>query len=308
MGSQDSLIVAGKCLLAVNAGSDNVSTFKIVDSETIELVDTFSSGGTYPVSIAHRDGLVYVLNAGQDGTGGNPGSIQGFHLRGYSCRLDSINNGKKRLLQINKGIPLLQTFNETGDLRPPAFPASPAQIGFTPEGNVTVTIKSTNGTDDFFPHQGSINVYYIDEETGGAAEVTQTLVNGLIPFSFAFDGSGNLLLSEAFGGGNLGQPNTGGVSYYENVDSSVPSFLSTANTTQTTTCWVRYNERNSCAFTTNNGGSSITSLTVQNGNVKVLDPVAATLDVPVDLNFSPDQKFLYALVSIMLFSISFLSF
>ena len=57
-------------LIAVNAGSDTVSTFK-VRGDRLQLKDVVPSGGEFPASIAvHRD-LVYVLNSG--GTGDRPG-------------------------------------------------------------------------------------------------------------------------------------------------------------------------------------------------------------------------------------------
>src|SRR5262249_22658984 len=49
-------------LYAVNAGSNTVSVFS-VDGAELNLREIVPSGGTFPVSIAVHDDLVYVLNA-----------------------------------------------------------------------------------------------------------------------------------------------------------------------------------------------------------------------------------------------------
>ena len=75
LASQGSLVrpTDGRLLLAVNAGSDTVSLFR-VHGDHLWLQQVIASGGQFPVSIAvHRD-LVYVLNAG------GAGSVQGYWL------------------------------------------------------------------------------------------------------------------------------------------------------------------------------------------------------------------------------------
>jgi 6-phosphogluconolactonase (cycloisomerase 2 family) len=60
-------------LYAVNAGSNTVSVFSVRGDE-LRLRQVISSGGTFPVSIAVHDHLVFVLNA-LDG-----GSVAGFRV------------------------------------------------------------------------------------------------------------------------------------------------------------------------------------------------------------------------------------
>ena len=67
----------GHWLLVVDAGSNEISVFKV--GSTLTLADKVYSEGTMPVSITIHDNLVYVLNAG-----GTP-DIAGFYLS---------NNGK----------------------------------------------------------------------------------------------------------------------------------------------------------------------------------------------------------------------
>ncbi len=77
LASQGSLVTAdhGRLLLAVNAGSDTVSLFR-VRGDHLRLKQVIASGGDFPVSIAVYRHLVYVLNAGDQG------SVQGYWLGG----------------------------------------------------------------------------------------------------------------------------------------------------------------------------------------------------------------------------------
>ncbi len=64
LGSQGSLVLSEdhRWLLAVNAGSDEISVFKVLPAGLL-LVDVVGSGGDFPVSITIYHDLVYVLNA-----------------------------------------------------------------------------------------------------------------------------------------------------------------------------------------------------------------------------------------------------
>jgi 6-phosphogluconolactonase (cycloisomerase 2 family) len=75
--SQGSLTLSPdhRLLFAVNAGSGTVSSFA-VNGTTLSLLDTISTGGSLPTSVTQVGSLVYVLNAG-----GN-GSVSGFRLLG----------------------------------------------------------------------------------------------------------------------------------------------------------------------------------------------------------------------------------
>ena len=76
----------GRFLLAVDAGSDQVSVLRIRDDGTLKQVTggTVSSGGSQPVSIAIHGDLVYVANAGDDAS-----NYTGFRL-GDNGRLSPI--------------------------------------------------------------------------------------------------------------------------------------------------------------------------------------------------------------------------
>ena len=65
LNSQDSLVATkdGRFLLAVNAGSDELSVLAVT-RDGLKLVDKAPSGGIYPISVAQHKNLVYVLNLG----------------------------------------------------------------------------------------------------------------------------------------------------------------------------------------------------------------------------------------------------
>jgi hypothetical protein len=75
LGSQGAVTLTGdgRQLLAVNAGSNSVSLFR-VRPDGLELEAAVPSGGARPISVTVRDKLVYVLNAG------GAGNIAGFVL------------------------------------------------------------------------------------------------------------------------------------------------------------------------------------------------------------------------------------
>jgi 6-phosphogluconolactonase (cycloisomerase 2 family) len=73
LSAQGAIARDGRWLFAVNAGSNDVSTFDLA-SNPPALVGRAASGGTQPVSVTARDSLVYVLNAG------GAGNVAGFDV------------------------------------------------------------------------------------------------------------------------------------------------------------------------------------------------------------------------------------
>ena len=162
LGNQNGLVLEGSWLAAVNAGSNDVSLFRVNGDGSLSLADRVSSGGTRPISVTISGTLLYVLNAG--GTG----NISGFSVAG---------NGDLTPI--------------AGSTRPLSSGASdPAQIEFAPGGQwVVVTEKGTN----------RISTYAIGPNGVASAGVT-TSSSGATPFGFGFTNSGFLIVSEAFGG------------------------------------------------------------------------------------------------------------
>ena len=117
------MVLIKRFLLAVNAGSDEISVFRVKKNRLI-LVDKINSGGDFPVSLTlHRD-LLYVLNSGGEG------NITGFKL------------GKHGHLTPIRGSTRVLDTADVSDL--PFFLVSPAQVGFSPSGDfLVVTVKGT---------------------------------------------------------------------------------------------------------------------------------------------------------------------
>jgi 6-phosphogluconolactonase len=162
LGSQGAVTLSddGRFLLAVNAGSNQVSIFA-VNGDRLDLLNTVPSGGLMPISVTTHKDLAYVVNAG--GTG----NIAGF-------RIDAT------------GLAPI-----AGSARPLSNgSAGPAQIAFTPDGDaLVVTEKAAN----------AIATYAVDAD-GLAQGPTTTASSGQTPFGFAFAHRSVLIVSEAFGG------------------------------------------------------------------------------------------------------------
>jgi len=75
LGSQGAVTLSddGRLLFAVNAGSNDVSVFR-VGSQELSLLSRTASGGTQPISVTVHRNVVYVLNAG------GAGNITGFTI------------------------------------------------------------------------------------------------------------------------------------------------------------------------------------------------------------------------------------
>ena len=124
LGSQDAVVVSKdrRFLLAVNAGSNSVSSFRIEDHGGLSYVDTVDSGGAMPTSIALRGSLVYVLNAGV------PNNVSGFHLAD-SGALTPIADSARPLSDDS---------------------TAPGQVGFSRDGDtLIVTERGTNRIDTY---------------------------------------------------------------------------------------------------------------------------------------------------------------
>jgi 6-phosphogluconolactonase len=168
LASQGSLILSAnhRWLIAVNAGSDDIAVFRVLE-HGLNPVGTFASGGASPVSLALYGNLLYVLNAGRDTVGP---SIAGFIL--------------------NSDGELTPLAGSTRSLGPGGF----HQVGFNPSGDtLVITQGDPNGAN-------AILVFGVDEDGLPDAAPTVSPSSGLVPFGFIFDSGGHLLVSEAGSG------------------------------------------------------------------------------------------------------------
>ncbi len=166
LGSQGSVILSadGRWLLGVNAGSNDISVFR-VEAGGLTLMDRVPSGGVRPTSLTLYKDLLYVLNAGASG------NITGFTM-----------DAKGKLTAL------------AGSTRPLSGNATaPAQVSFSRDGSMlVVTERATNMIDT-----------YVVGSDGTASGPSVHASSGTTPFGFAFTQQGALIVSEAFGGAAL---------------------------------------------------------------------------------------------------------
>lgn len=171
LASQSSLNLDGDRLLVANAGSDEVSLFRVT-ADGLELAAHVASGGAGPTSVAVHGDVAYVLNNGSPG-------IAGFSLAGG-------------------GLTPLEA-----SARPLAAGADPAQIAFSPDGRtLVVTERGTNSISTFAvgadglaegPHTiaSSGATPYGFDFAGGAVVVTEAFggeVGAAAASSYSLDG------------------------------------------------------------------------------------------------------------------------
>jgi len=169
LASQGSLVYddASGMLLAVNAGSGTLTSFR-VEGTKLEHRRVIDTGGEFPSSIAVRGKVVYVMNAGGEG------SVQGFRIT------------TKGLVPIPGSFRSLGLANEAV----PKFDTSPGEVEITPDGRSLVVTTKGNNTVEVFPLKKD-----------GVPAVAEPVVNksaGNVPFAISFDRTGGrMLVAEA---------------------------------------------------------------------------------------------------------------
>jgi len=155
-------------LYAVNAGSDTVTVFA-VRGNGLQRRQVVRSGGDFPVSVAVRGRVVYVLNA----RGG--GSVQGY-IR-FGTKLHPI-----RFWHRDLGLD-----PEAG----PEFVTTPGQVGISPDGRKLLVTTKANGH--------AVDVFALNRFGGIRGGATVNELPETVPFAFDFDPQGRLVLTEAAG-------------------------------------------------------------------------------------------------------------
>ncbi len=162
LGSQGAVALAddGHALLAVNAGSNTVSYFRVLANGDLRLIDAAPSGGTSPVSVTAHGRWVEVLNQGSN-------TVAGLVLTDHA---------------------LVPSPNPAVALS--AGAATPEQVGFTPSGaHVIVTEKVSSSIDTFNVTAG-----------GRLTGLHHTVSTGTAPYGFGFGSGGQAVISDAGGG------------------------------------------------------------------------------------------------------------
>ena len=149
-----------RVLFAVNAGSDQLSAFRVRADATLERVDIEESGGDMPVSLAAYGSLLYVLNAGNN-------TVSGFRVNP---------NGK-----------LIAIRESTRSLSPGAAGAS--TIHFSADGRWLIVTERVANRIETFPVR----------KNGRLGDPVITPSSGAVPFGFDVTPRNQPIITEAMG-------------------------------------------------------------------------------------------------------------
>lgn len=160
LGTQGEVVLAGggAWLLAVNAGSDDISLFSVGADGSLTLADRTPASGSRPVSLTASGDLVYALDAG------GAGNVAVFRLADGALTHVA---GSDRALS--------------------GTATNPAEVAVSPNGRfVMVTERATNTIDTF-----------LATPDGGLRGPVSATSSGPVPYGFAFDPLGRAVVSEA---------------------------------------------------------------------------------------------------------------
>lgn len=253
----------GRFLLAVDAGTNQISVLRIRPDGSLRLVrhGVISSGGVLPVSIAVHGNLVYVANSGSGGS-----NYTGFRLR-PNGRLDPIPGSTVALPDGSQPGDVL--FNGTG-------------------GKLAGTRVGTSLIDSF--------TVGLDGRLT-AAPGSPFPAQGLGPFGSEFrpTNPSQLFVSNA----HNTQPGSGTVSAFtDSPDGTLsPVAGSPFADGQMAPCWVEITHDGQFLFTVNTASGSISRYSIAPGGALTLlgsTPVRGIGGVgAVDARLSPDGRFLF---------------
>jgi 6-phosphogluconolactonase len=251
----------GRYLLAVDAGSNQVSVLRIEHDGSLRLVSVASSGGALPDSVTVHGDLVYVANSGA-GDSNYTGFILAHH---------------------GELIPL------PGSTVTLPATAAPADVLFNQNGTKLVgTEVGPSVIDSFTVGRNGLLT---------AAPDSPLAAQGLGPFGSEFrpTNPNQLFVSNAH---NVGA-GTGTISAFNDAQNGALSPIGSSPFAdlQTAPCWVEISPNGQFLFTVNTGSGELSRYSIaSDGTLTLLGstPVGATGGVgAVDARLSPDGRTLY---------------
>ena len=264
LASQGALQVTsdGRFLIAVDAGSNQLSVLRIQQDGDLQLVPNgvVSSDGPTPVSVAVHDGLVYVANAAAVGP-----NYTGFTLSPFG-QLQPLANSTVSLP--NGSQPGDVLFNSTGT-------------------NLIGTRVGTSEIDSFAVGRNGLLT-----EAAGAPFTAQ----GLGPFGSEFRPTNpqQLFVSNAHNGAGLGTVSAYSVAFNGSLTSVGASPVPDD---QTAPCWVAISPNGRYLFAVNTGSGDISSYQIAfNGSLTLIGSTVVSNTAGVgatDPSVSPDGRTLY---------------
>ncbi len=253
-----------KYLYAVNAGSDDVSVFRVNGTKLTFKQKVYA--GDEPTSLTINRNRLYVLD----------GSVASNSIRGFKRDC----HGRLKALK--------------GSIQPLSSPiAVPGDIEFSPNGRlILVTQKTTANT---LSPAIALDAFKVDRN-GVAGPAKRDRSHGVRPFSLAFNGNKQVLVTEAFDASE----GKSAVSSYKVGGTKLAVNSGSVGNHQTDTCWIVVTKNGRYAYTANFGSGTISSYRIANGGkVTLKRGAAATLPTgsqPVDLAQTDDSGYLYLLL------------
>jgi 6-phosphogluconolactonase len=249
----------GRFLLAVDAGSNDVSVLKIKPHGDLELVDVVPSGGVNPVSIAVSFDLVYVANAAATAP-----NYTGFTL-----------NGGGHLRPIAGSTVTLPDGSQPGD------------VLFDGSGRKLVGTRVASSLIDSF----TVGLRGLLTPAPGSPFAAQ----GPGPFGSEFRPTvpWQLFVSNAHGGTNAGTVSA----FNDAFDGTLtPIGASPFPNNQTAPCWVEISRDGRFLFAVNTAVSTVSSYSIAgDGSLTLLGNTAMSAAVhgPEDARLAPDGRTLW---------------
>jgi 6-phosphogluconolactonase (cycloisomerase 2 family) len=254
LASQGSLQydAAQHLLVAVNAGSNSVTVFG-VHGTRLHQRQIIGSGGQFPVSVAIRGDLVYVVNALRGG------SVQGYRLSpaGHLAFL----RGSHRRLHLSQSAT-------------PQFTNTPGQVAFSPSGSQLIVTTKANGND--------IDVFGVRTSGRLSASPVVNSEGSTVPFAITFDPAGHLVIADA---------GTNALSTFTLGSDGTVTLIDSVGTGQAATCWVAL--AGGTLYASNAGSANVSGYTSSAGGQLTLLGQTATDPGTVDAAATPDGAFLY---------------
>ena len=319
--AEDSIIaVDNQFLLVVNAGTNDVSCFRINGDFSLTRTSIVASGGTMPISLAYHNGVVYVANADEDGVFTAPpnqsGNITALRLDLSTGQLSRISgfslslHGRPADLEVTPdGAYLIaSSLNAGSALLPQPTAAEVSSFRIQPDGTLAATPSGTAMSTQFGNAPG------------------RNLPNAIGIETFAAAGRQFVIAAEARTASSMGVPaatfaavQTGSVSTWELApDGSFiarsSDFLLGPSVTSgpLQPGFLAYSPVYSTFWVATSAGATISGFglnddgTIARGEMLAsgiaVDPSAASplanADGYVDLAISPDGRWLYQLVGL----------
>lgn len=316
--SEDSVVaVDDRYVLMVNAGSNTISSFEILENFELDFVGSWPTGGMGPNSIAYNNGLVYVSNVDTDGAFvGAPdqiGNITGFELDLMSGVL----------------IPIAGSIRQLGN--------RPSNVEFSPDGSHLI-VSSWNagstllasGSDDELVSYGVLDDGSLTVNPAGATASTlpgnaegRNLPAAIGIEVVDLDGRTIVIATEAREFLASGAPamlpmfQTGSVSTWELNDDGSFTPLSqdvltgpSVNSGPTSACWIVVSPDQTLFWVSSASGATISSYRLNSdGTIALIDGRAAegspadpnavdplaNADGFIDIAVSGDSRYIYQL-------------